>query len=167
MRSASKNFTNIGFDSRDQYVALGSGLNNDWIDNGWRFNDSVSIEKGRNSFKFVSDYRIQQFSPISFSNTYPWPRSRADGIGIGSQFGARRQPALQSLLLGQVSTGNFGAGVEFIATAMDVVLLCVVCPGRPEDERQVDPQHTGIPAGTWMFPERQLTTTSNFSPTAN
>lgn len=106
---ASKNFTNFGFDSRDQYINWGSGLNNDWIDNGWRFNDSISIEKGRNSFKFGADYRIQQFSPVSYPTpTLGFDRAQTASDPSNSEFDGN---SLASLLLGQVSTGNFGAGL--------------------------------------------------------
>ena len=43
-----------------------SPQNDDNIDNGWRFNEDVSWQKGRNSFKFGVDYRLQQFSPLNF-----------------------------------------------------------------------------------------------------
>ena len=37
----------------------------DNIDNGIRVNDSVSLQKGRNSFKFGFDYRYQQYSALA------------------------------------------------------------------------------------------------------
>ncbi len=46
------------------YVSLSRNQLDDEIDNGFRVNDSVSWQKGRNSFKFGVDYRYQQFSPI-------------------------------------------------------------------------------------------------------
>ena len=47
------------------YVSLSRNQNDDNIDNGIRFNDSVSWQKGRNSFKFGVDYRYQQYSNIA------------------------------------------------------------------------------------------------------
>ena len=47
------------------YVSLSRNQNDDNIDNGFRFNDSVSWQKGRNSFKFGVDYRYQQYSNIA------------------------------------------------------------------------------------------------------
>ncbi|WP_157477427.1 TonB-dependent receptor [Granulicella tundricola] len=47
------------------YVSLSRNQNDDNIDNGIRFNDSVSWQKGRNSFKFGVDYRYQQYSSIA------------------------------------------------------------------------------------------------------
>ena len=108
---ASKVFPQINFDSRDQYRNLGNQyqLNNDWIDNGFRFNDSVSLAKGRNSFKFGVDFRIQQFSPLS----YPTPslnlaRAQTSSDPANSELDGN---SLASLFLGQVSSGNFGDGV--------------------------------------------------------
>lgn len=108
----STNFPTITWDSRDQYRGLGNTLNNDWIDNGFRFNDSISMEKGRNSLKFGIDYRIQQFSPLS----YPTPaltygRAQTASDPANSEFDGN---SLASLLLGQVSGGSFGAGVDAV-----------------------------------------------------
>lgn len=47
------------------FVSLSRNQNDDNIDNGLRFNDSVSWQKGRNSFKFGIDYRYQQYSNIA------------------------------------------------------------------------------------------------------
>ena len=44
------------------YINLSRNQNDDNIDNGIRVNDSVSWQKGRNSFKFGGDYRYQQYS---------------------------------------------------------------------------------------------------------
>jgi Carboxypeptidase regulatory-like domain len=105
----STNFPGITFDSRDQYVAEGNSLNNDWIDNGFRFNDSVSIEKGRNNFKFGADFRTQQFSPLS----YPTPNLGYDRAQTASDPANSELDgnSFASLLLGQTSTGNFGNGL--------------------------------------------------------
>ncbi len=47
------------------YVSLSRNQLGDNIDNGIRINDSVSWQKGRNSFKIGVDYRYQQYSPIA------------------------------------------------------------------------------------------------------
>ncbi|HMH14271.1 MAG TPA: TonB-dependent receptor [Edaphobacter sp.] len=49
----------------DGYVSLSRNQNDDNIDNGVRVNDSVSYQRGRNSFKFGVDYRYQQYSAIT------------------------------------------------------------------------------------------------------
>lgn len=105
----SKNFPGISFDGRDQYRNLGNSLNNDWIDNGFRLNDSISIERGRNSFKIGADFRTQQFSPLS----YPTPnlgfdRAQTASDSANSQLDGN---SFASLLLGQTSSGNFGNGL--------------------------------------------------------
>ena len=46
------------------YVSLSRNQNDDNIDNGIRVNDSVSWQRGRNSFKFGVDYRYQQYSSL-------------------------------------------------------------------------------------------------------
>ena len=106
----SKNFPGVNFDSRDQYRNLGNSLNNDWVDSGFRFNDSVSIAKGRNNFKFGGDFRIQQFSPLSYPTpTLAYDRAQTASDPANSELDGN---SLASLLLGQVSNGNFGAGVN-------------------------------------------------------
>ena len=47
------------------YVSLSRNQLDDNIDNGIRVNDDVSLQKGRNSFKFGIDYRYQQYSPLA------------------------------------------------------------------------------------------------------
>jgi Carboxypeptidase regulatory-like domain len=47
------------------YINLSRNQNDDNIDNGIRLNDSVSWQKGRNSFKFGADWRYQQYSNIA------------------------------------------------------------------------------------------------------
>ncbi len=51
------------------YVDLSRNQNDDNIDNGIRFNDSVSYQRGRNSFKIGFDYRYQQYSSIGNGTT--------------------------------------------------------------------------------------------------
>ncbi len=46
------------------YVSLSRNQLDDEVDNGLRFNDSLSWQKGRNSFKVGFDWRYQQFSAI-------------------------------------------------------------------------------------------------------
>jgi Carboxypeptidase regulatory-like domain len=161
---ASKNFTNIGFDSRDQYVALGSGLNNDWIDNGWRFNDSISIQKGRNSFKFGADYRIQQFSPISYPTpTLGFDRAQTASDPANSELDGN---SFASLLLGQTSSGNFGAGLTLSLPrwASSYYALFV------QDDLKVSGKLTLNLGFRWDVDVPRTAAhnyTSNFSPTAN
>lgn len=117
---ASKNFPEISFDGRDNLItpaASGSegtrlgnpGQNDDNIDNGWRVNDSVSVQKGRSSFKFGFDYRLQQYSPIN--NPTPavnFSRAQTSSDQANSEFDGN---SFASLLLGQASGGNFALGL--------------------------------------------------------
>lgn len=50
------------------YTSLSRNQLGDNIDNGIRVNDSVSWQKGRNSFKFGVDYRYQQYSALANDN---------------------------------------------------------------------------------------------------
>jgi hypothetical protein len=161
---ASKNFTNIGFDSRDQYVALGSGLNNDWIDNGWRFNDSISIEKGRNSFKFGADYRIQQFSPVSYPTpTLGFDRAQTASDPANSELDGN---SFASLLLGQTSSGNFGAGLNISLPRWASSYYALFA----QDDLKLSDKLTLNLGFRWDVDVPRTAAhnyTSNFSPTAN
>ena len=106
----STNFPQFTFDGRDQYRNLGNpGQNDDNVDNGFRVNDSVSLNRGRNSFKFGLDYRLQQYSPINnptAATNYARTQTASDpanGEYDGNSFA--------SLLLGATSGGNFGLGL--------------------------------------------------------
>jgi hypothetical protein len=60
----SKAFPIVNWDGLDSYSAWGTGYNGDNIDNGLRFNDIVSWQKGRHSIKAGFDWRHQQYSVI-------------------------------------------------------------------------------------------------------
>lgn len=164
----SKNFTGIDFDSRDQYRNLGFPLNNDWIDSGWRFNDSVSIEKGRNSFKFGADFRAQQFSPLGFpSPNLRFSRAQTASDPANSELDGN---SLASLLLGQVSSGGFsgccGAGV----TASQVRWMSFYYALFAQDDLKVSDRLTLNLGFRWDVDVPRTAAhnyTSNFSPTAN
>ncbi len=95
----------------DDYVSLSRNQNGDNIDNGIRVNDSVSWQKGRNSFKFGVDYRYQQYSPLAHdtdngqinftANQTKATQTGAYQNGTGNGFA--------SLLLGQ---GDFASSTD-------------------------------------------------------
>ena len=92
------------FPSPDQPSTLGQQQNGQNVDNGSRFNDSVSWLRGRNSFKFGIDFRYQQYSTIQFNqDTFNYYRDQTAGVsnsccGSGNPFA--------SFLLGEVGNGS-------------------------------------------------------------
>jgi hypothetical protein len=94
----------IVFPSPDQPSTLGQQQNGQNIDNGIRGNDSVTWQKGRNSFKFGIDVRYQQYSVIDYNqDTLNFYRDQTAGVsnaccGSGNPFA--------SFLLGQVGNGS-------------------------------------------------------------
>ena len=60
-------FPILDFPSPDAPSTLGQQQNGQNIDNGMRGNDSISWQKGRNSFKFGVDIRFQQYSVIQYN----------------------------------------------------------------------------------------------------
>jgi hypothetical protein len=97
-------FPVLVFPSPDQPSTLGQQQNGDNIDNGLRLNDSVSWEKGRNSFKFGVDYRHQQYSVIDYNqDTLNFYRDQTSAQNFtccasGNPFA--------SFLLGEVGNGS-------------------------------------------------------------
>ncbi len=107
---ASNNFPQFTFDGRDSFANFGNpGQNDDNIDNGWRVNDSVNVEKGRNSFKFGFDYRLQQYSPINNpTGVTNYSRVQTSSDPGNNEFDGN---SFASLLLGATSGGNFSLGL--------------------------------------------------------
>lgn len=98
----------------DGYINLSRNQNDDNIDNGYRFNDSVSWQKGRNSFKFGVDYRYQVYSTIAHDqengnfhfDANQTKVARTDPYQGGTGFGGA------SFLLGAYDTAGFGVNVH-------------------------------------------------------
>lgn len=95
------------------YVSLSRNQFDDNVDNGVRFNDSVSYQHGRNSFKAGIDYRYQQYSAISnggINGTFNFNGNQTKASMTGSyQNGTGNGYA--SLLLGGADFG--GATIPF------------------------------------------------------
>jgi hypothetical protein len=96
-------FPVLAFPSPDAPSSLGQQQNGQNIDNGIRGNDSISWQKGRNSFKFGVDVRFQQYSVIQYNqDTLNFYRDQTAGVsnsccGSGNPFA--------SFLVGQVGNG--------------------------------------------------------------
>ncbi|HEY4357048.1 MAG TPA: TonB-dependent receptor [Acidobacteriaceae bacterium] len=94
----------INFPSPDAPSSLGQQQNGQNVDNGSRINDSVSWQKGRNSFKFGVDFRYQQYSTIQYNqDSFAFYRDQTAAVsnaccGSGNPFA--------SFLLGQVGNGG-------------------------------------------------------------
>jgi hypothetical protein len=90
------------------YSDLSRNQNDDNIDNGIRLNDSISWQKGRNSFKFGIDYRYQQYSAIANGNTngnFSFQNSQTKASQTGPYQNGTGN-GFASLLLGQGDFAN-------------------------------------------------------------
>ncbi len=159
----SLNFPQVTFDGRDDLVNLGDTNNDDNIDNGWRANDSVNIEKGRNSFKFGLDYRLQQYSPIN----NPTPAVNFARVQTASDPGNGENDgnSFASLLLGQTSGGNFNSGLYSEKPRWTSVYYALFA----QDDLKVSNNLTlnlGVRWDVDMPRTEPHNATSNFSPTA-
>lgn len=161
---ASLNFPQVTFDGRDDLVNLGNpGQNDDNIDNGWRVNDSVNVEKGRNSFKFGLDYRLQQYSPIN----NPSPAVNFARVQTSSDPGNNENDgnSFASFLLGQTSGGNFSSGLYSEKPRWTSVYYALFA----QDDLKVNNNLTlnlGVRWDVDVPRSEAHNATSNFSPTA-
>jgi Carboxypeptidase regulatory-like domain len=100
-------FPHVCFDGYDGYSCWGQTNNGDNIDNGLRFNDSVSWIKGRHSLKFGVDWRHQQYSVIQENIPYlSFLHSETDYAATATNPQSVSGNSLASLLLGEVDYSN-------------------------------------------------------------
>jgi hypothetical protein len=96
----------INFTGPDDFSSLGQQQNGDNVDNGIRIGDSVTWEKGRNSFKFGVDIRFQQYSVIDYNTNYlTFYRDQTAAANCCSQF-LYDGNTFASFLLGDVGNGG-------------------------------------------------------------
>ena len=100
-------FPHVCWDGLDSYSCWGVTNNGDNIDNGIRVNESVSWQKGRNSFKFGVDWRHQQYSVIDIDIPYlSFLHSETDYAATATCPQCQSGNSLASFLLGQVDYSN-------------------------------------------------------------
>lgn len=103
----SKFFPRINFVGPDNFSSLGQQQNGQNIDNGIRINDSLNWQKGRHSFKFGADIRLQQYSVIDYNTDYLtfYRDQTVDSSQCCNQWQLSGS-TFASFLLGQVGNGG-------------------------------------------------------------
>jgi hypothetical protein len=100
-------FPIVHWDGLDSFSSWGQQQNGDNIDNGVRVNDSVSWQKGRNSFKFGFDWRHQQYSVEQLNiNNLNFLRSETDVAALGGVPQFQSGNSFASFLLGEVDNAG-------------------------------------------------------------
>ena len=100
-------FPIISWDGLDGYSNLGDQSNGQNIDNGIRFNDSVSWQKGRHSFKFGVDWRHQQYSVEQHNlDNLAFLRSETDVAALPGTPQFQSGNSFASFLLGDVDSAG-------------------------------------------------------------
>jgi hypothetical protein len=100
----SKFFPRLNFAGNDGMSSWGQQQNGINIDNGLRFNDTVSWMKGRHNIRFGVDYRIQRYSTNLFNiDHFDFYRDQTAGLSnacchVGNSFA--------SFLMGEVGNGG-------------------------------------------------------------
>ena len=103
------NFNSTAFPNTtvgESIPVLSNGNNNDPVDNGLRFADTLSIERGSHNIRVGGDYRFQQF--LTFNGPVPklnFARAQTAATSA-SAVTANSGNGLASLLLGQPSSGS-------------------------------------------------------------
>ncbi len=100
-------FPVVNFDGLDSFSGYGTGSNGDNVDNGTRVNDSISLQKGRNSIQFGIDFRYQQYSTLQQPiPTFNFERSETDTGRLANGPTQRSGNSFASFLLGSVDNAN-------------------------------------------------------------
>jgi Carboxypeptidase regulatory-like domain len=90
-------------------ASFGDNVDGDTIDNGFRFNDTLTWVKGRNQFKFGYEQWYQQYSPLNFQNTsgtFNFGRGQTAGTAATANLSGN---GIASLLLGDLGSANVTA----------------------------------------------------------
>ena len=106
--ASGKMFPNIGVDEGST-ADFGDNVDGDTIDNGFRFNDSLTWIKGKHEFKLGYEQWYQQYSPLNFQNTsgtFDFGRAQTAGTAVTANLSGN---GIASLLLGELSTANVTA----------------------------------------------------------
>jgi hypothetical protein len=94
-------------------AGFGDSVDGDTIDNGFRFNDTLTWVKGKHEFKFGYEQWYQQYSPLDFDNqsgTFNFGRGQTGGTSATvSSTGASSGNGIASLLLGELGSANLTA----------------------------------------------------------
>ncbi|MGA7217820.1 MAG: hypothetical protein WBX38_05875, partial [Candidatus Sulfotelmatobacter sp.] len=90
-------------------AGFGDNVDGDTIDNGFRFNDSLTWVHGKNEFKMGYEQWYQQYSPLNFQNTsgsFNFARGQTAGTALTSNLSGN---GIASMLLGELNSANVTA----------------------------------------------------------
>jgi Carboxypeptidase regulatory-like domain len=90
-------------------ASFGDNVDGDTIDNGFRFNDTLTWVKGKHEFKFGYEQWYQQYSPLNFQNTsgtFNFGRAQTAATAVTSNLSGN---GIASLLLGELGSANVTA----------------------------------------------------------
>ncbi|MGA7634612.1 MAG: TonB-dependent receptor, partial [Terriglobales bacterium] len=90
-------------------ASFGDTVYGDTIDNGFRFNDSLTWVKGKHVLKVGYEQWYQQYSPLNYGNesgTFNFGRAQTAGTAATSNLSGN---GIASLLLGEVGSANLSA----------------------------------------------------------
>lgn len=100
--------------------AMGDAVDGDTVDNGFRFNDTLTWIKGKHQFKFGYEQWYTQYSPLDFSNTsgtFNFSANQTSTFGVDPSSSTPNAPvdvrnqtgnSIASMLLGQLDSGAYG-----------------------------------------------------------
>jgi hypothetical protein len=90
-------------------ASFGDAVDGDTVDNGFRFNDTLTWVKGKHELKFGYEQWYQQYSPLNFQNTsgtFNFGRGQTAGTAVTANLSGN---GIASLLLGELGSANVTA----------------------------------------------------------
>ena len=99
-------FPVLGFGDPQRRSALGSAINNDALDNGYRINDNVSWVKGRHNLDLGVNTNYQEYAPNNFANSQGTYNFSTSQTAPTPNFGPTAGDAFASFLLGRVDNAG-------------------------------------------------------------
>lgn len=87
-------------------TTLGSNVNNESIDNGYRINDNVTWNKGRHSLNIGANLAYQEFAPNNFAGSQGLFSFGQGETAPSANFGPNAGSAWASFVLGQVNNAS-------------------------------------------------------------
>jgi hypothetical protein len=99
-------FPQISFIDPQGLSTVGSNINNDSLDNGYRINDDLTWVHARHSFEFGVNSSYQEYAPNNFANSQGAFNFSTNETAPTPNFGPNAGSAFASFLLGNVDSGN-------------------------------------------------------------
>lgn len=107
--TSGNDFPRLNFSDPNGYSSLGSSVNNDSIDNGYRINEGMTWIKGKHTVQFGANLSYQTYAPYNFANSQGTYNFSTNQTAPSPNFGPNAGNAFASFLLGEVNNASLTA----------------------------------------------------------